>query len=444
VDSAPVLGDRSPLVWLAALVLFAVVFITHGESRVTTANADSRWSIFIAHSILHEGNTDLNEFEPELQRQKDYCIHRINGKAYGLFPLAPAFIAVPFVALYEYSPALASRILPGMGSVREFISKNRQAPSVFRVRDRLERAAASFVVALTTVILFGMALEFVTLPWAIGVAILFAFGTSAWSIASRSLWQHGPSMLMTSLSLYLTVLGARSPRATVCVGFPLAAAYVARPTNAVFVVALLIFHFMRNRALLGYILLPFSFILGLFSLLSLNTYGTLVPPYYQPNRLTASDTFIEAVAGNLISPARGLFVFSPVLILSIWGAFLLFRHTTYRLLPSLLIASFLGHLVAISLFPHWWGGHSYGPRLMSDTLPTLIFFLLPAIRFIGTGPNLLARPKTYVLAVLTLLSFLVHHHGATHQSALRWDRSPVSVDQEPERVWDWSDPPFLR
>jgi hypothetical protein len=27
---------------------------------------------------------------------------------------------------------------------------------------------------------------------------------------------------------------------------------------------------------------------------------------------------------------------------------------------------------------------------------------------------------------------------------MSWDETPVDVDDHPERVWDWSDPPFLR
>ena len=54
---------------------------------------------------------------------------------------------------------------------------------------------------LVAIVIFLIARqELAALP-AMLVALAFAFGTSAWSTASRSLWQHGPSMLLLGLAL---------------------------------------------------------------------------------------------------------------------------------------------------------------------------------------------------------------------------------------------------
>jgi len=39
---------------------------------------------------------------------------------------------------------------------------------------------------------------------------------------------------------------------------------------------------------------------------------------------------------------------------------------------------------------------------------------------------------------------LVHAHGATSIAANQWSALPVNVDEARWRVWDWSDPQFLR
>jgi hypothetical protein len=60
----------------------------------------------------------------------------------------------------------------------------------------------------------------------------------------------------------------------------------------------------------------------------------VLPPYYLPGTaVTVGDnsTFGEALLGNLISPARGLFVFSPVLIFAIGGFWLAMRTREGRL-----------------------------------------------------------------------------------------------------------------
>jgi hypothetical protein len=45
--------------------------------------------------------------------------------------------------------------------------------------------------------------------WAFAVAMVFAFGTAAWSTASRGLWQHGPSMLCLAVAAYLAMRSRR-------------------------------------------------------------------------------------------------------------------------------------------------------------------------------------------------------------------------------------------
>ena len=62
----------------------------------------------------------------------------------------------------------------------------------------------------------------------------------------------------------------------------------------------------------------------------------LIPDYYRPRRVSVSETFGEAMLGNLVSPARGLFVYSPVLLLAFSGFALALRHREERLLSALL------------------------------------------------------------------------------------------------------------
>src|SRR4029079_13054135 len=84
-------------------------------------------------------------------------------------------------------------------------------------------------VAASMVVVFLIAAREVSVPAAVVVAAIAALGTPAWSTASRSLWQHGPSMLLLALALLAQLRGGRLFWA----GLLLAAAYVVRPTNAI-------------------------------------------------------------------------------------------------------------------------------------------------------------------------------------------------------------------
>ena len=100
-----------------------------------------------------------------------------------------------------------------------------------------------------------------------------------------------------------------------------------------------------------------------------------MPDYYQPNRVSVSGTFGEAMLGNLVSPARGLFVYSPVLLLALSGLVLALRQREERLLSACFAIIVVMHWLVVSRFPHWWGGHSYGPRFMTDIVPFLAYFV---------------------------------------------------------------------
>ena len=38
----------------------------------------------------------------------------------------------------------------------------------------------------------------------------------------------------------------------------------------------------------------------------------------------------------------------------------------------------------------------------------------------------------------------MHFEGATRWACVSWDSTPNRLDDHPERIWDWHDPPFLR
>jgi hypothetical protein len=218
---------------------------------------------------------------------------------------------------------------------------------------------------------------------------------------------------------------------------------VVRPTSAVFIAifsAYILYTYPRQFVRYSLLALPVAL---LFFGWNHSIYGHILSPYYQPGRVGNSPVFAEALAGNLISPARGLFVFSPFLVL----ALLSLKEASRRIGP-MLCASFvlilLLHWVLISSFPHWWGGHSFGPRFFTDVLP--IFFFLFVFLFPGFS-NLAGTKRSLVLAalVLTILpAVYIHYKGSNVQRVYGWNALPVNIDEAPERLWDWTDLQFLR
>ncbi len=181
-----------------------------------------------------------------------------------------------------------------------------------------------------------------------------------------------------------------------------------------------------------------------FLLFNWRIYHSVLSPYYLPKRIGANPRFLQALAGNLISPARGLFVFSPVYVFSLWGIALKAKQRQLSSLDVALILIVVLHVLAVSSFPHWWGGHSFGPRLLADMTPYLMYLLMPAVAHVTKPTGALSWAYVLSLALLAAFSFFVHYRGANDDATSDWNDQPLNVDREPARIWDWLDLQFLR
>jgi fluoride ion exporter CrcB/FEX len=406
---------------LLLVLIFLVVFVSYVHSPIMTGS-DARWVIPTTLNIINKGSLELDDYSKLIKKNNNYAILTFNDHYYNYFPYGTSIIAIPFVWIAKC-----------------FMNES----AIIQYHSQLERVIASFILALTAILIYSIACMQLEWPYALVIGFIFAFCTSAWSQASRELYQHGPSMLMLTVSLYLILRAERQPRLIQYVGAPLVMAYVIRPTNSLalccFSLLVLFYHrqyFWRYLAWALLVAVPFV-------LINLVTYHALLPPYYSPGRIGLTDSFFEALLGNLISPARGLLVFSPIFLLVFFGIFLKITARRMHQVDYCLVAIIVLHWLAISAFPHWWAGHSYGPRLFADMVPFLVYFLIPVVGFLADAAN----PKWIWMAIflaLAVVSFWINFHGATSWRVYQWNIIPANVDTRPARIWDWHDLQFLR
>jgi hypothetical protein len=255
------------------------------------------------------------------------------------------------------------------------------------------------------------------------------------------LWSLTWQLLLIGLSLLqLAAHEARGRRLRpVLQATLLSWAYFVRPTSALFIAAVSLYLLRFERALFARYAVTGALWLGAFVAYSLAHFGSALPPYYEARRLSL-DGFGAHLLGHLIAPSRGLLVFAPVLlVLSAWLLSYRRRLPAPRLLaPSLLAIA--AHLVVVSAFPDWAGGHSYGPRMTADLVPWL--FLLGCI---ALAPALSqARPACIVLAVaFCAWGVFVHARGALAEETWEWNLDTEIDANVSRRVWDWRHPQFL-
>jgi hypothetical protein len=167
--------------------------------------------------------------------------------------------------------------------------------------------------------------------------------------------------------------------------------------------------------------------------------GNFLHPYYDFRKVQGSNTIYEALAGNLISPARGLFIYSPIFLFSFLGIYYKWKEETLSLFDYAIFLTVLFHWILVSRNLNWWGGHCYGYRLLSDMIPFFVFYLIFFLKY----ANL--KSPTFALFILSIIvSLFINFQGANRMETYYWNLQPSNIDENSFRVWDWKDAPFLR
>jgi hypothetical protein len=409
----------------SAFAVFVVLLVVYAFSSVETP-FDSRWSIHTADSLLEGHGGDLSAYLPVLKKFDFYSIEYVDGRPHTIFPIGVSLLAAPFVAATELvDPSFKTRL-------------QNELPA------RFEKVLASIFGAAAGALFFVLILDQFKRPGvALAAAFVFSLCTTMWSVATRALWQHGPLVLMFVIAMLLLQRARDKPALVQYVSLPLALAYIIRPTAAIAIVVISAFVLIQHRKwLLRYLAWATLFAIPWLAF-NVEVYGQILSPYYLGLSYGGAGppVFGTALAGNLISPSRGLFVYSPVLLVALPGFALSLSDRGQRSLHvayGLIIVLMLG---AASLISVWWAGHSYGPRYMTDLLPFLAYF--GAFTFdMRTGGRRSAVFAT--MAVLAAISFGIHLRGATQWAPWFWNVYPDNIDQDPARLWDWRDPQFLR
>jgi hypothetical protein len=438
--------------------IFVFVWLSHASSRTWTSS-DSRWTIPTALNIIDRGSANLDNYASMVEQNNFYAIDCVIGETtirplkslaqcagghlYNFYPIGVAVLAVPEVYLIRKLTLVAD----GIPWVRRLIKNSYrrrllEGDLVF-THPLVEALIASFWIAGATIFIYLIARHFLTPLRSATVALLFAFGTPAWSTASRALWQHGASILLISIAFLALLKAERHAAWLALAGLTLAFAMVVRPTNLIVFVAVCLYLItIQNRRLWIFIAAAIP-VFALFVAWAWSVYGVPIAPYYWPHRpgsnsLALHRSFFEALIGNLISPGRGLFVYVPVYLLSIFSMFQRPSDSAFARLRPFVIGILVTHWILISTFEDWWAGWAFGPRYFSDVTPLFVFLLIPMFR-----QGRFKQLRT-VLFVLSLASVAIQYGGANRQADYDWNRTPVSVDQNPKRVWDWSDIAFFR
>jgi len=267
-----------------------------------------------------------------------------------------------------------------------------EQPQLDRVAEVMEKLAASILAATACVLVFLM-LRREGNPWRIPLTLVFAFGTNTWMISSQGLWQHGTGELLIAAAMLLVRAPATSRR-LMLLGVLCVLMAANRPPDALIAAAFGFFIVCRRWRDAAWLIAGGIAPLAAVLVYNLDFLGHLAGGY---GLVKPSDSFFQSdwsgLAGLLVSPARGLLVFSPFLVFVPLGLSQRLRSSDSR---GLAVALGLAVVAQVVLYAQgdWRAGTSWGPRWLTDLLPVLMWMLAPA--------TLVLRPFARGLLVLAM------------------------------------------
>jgi hypothetical protein len=288
-------------------------------------------------------------------------------------------------------------------------------------------AAAGFAYVLVGIALLGSVLgRWFSRGTVLVTLLAIVFGTNLFHYATYdSLFSHAFSFALVALILRLTIAVTEHPGPASVAGLGLAFGLLTliRPTNLVLLVFCALYgaRSLRERALsLARELDLFLLGCGVFLLL-------LLPQVAYWQRITGkpfaygykSDEQLDLLDPNLVgvlfSVRKGLFFWTPLLLLAVFGLPLLRRFA-----PALFTAALiylLVHTWVVASWSVWWYGGSFGMRPFVEALPILALGLA-ALLEIARG----ALARTLVRTAVAATSLL-----ALHGTIAYWTKS-ISYD----------------
>jgi hypothetical protein len=414
---------------MTALLLLSCAFLVYNANFQRIASGDTLGSSLVPFSLLLDGSVAADRFYPyvvENLPQHARAFHLAHGHAYSGYSVATPLLVTPL-----YIPAAlaagAQQWDPGR---------------IFALSVVMEKLAASLVAALSVMLFYCLALKLTTPFWSLWAAIAYALGTSTWSISSQALWQHGPSELaviggLCCLAHWDSALD--DSNSLLMAGLCCAIAIAVRPSNTLFLAAacVAVVAHPRGRARCAYLLAAPAIAVPMIAAYNWRVFGRLTGGY----GFEYSGRFWQGLTGILASPSRGLFLYTPLAVFSVFGAVKWIRSGHDRTSPvqvtTLLYA--VSSVVLVSFWPIWWGGHCYGPRLLTDIAPCILILALPVMEQASRS----ALIRLLFGAVLTA-SVVIQAVGAFCYPQSLWDERPVSIAEDMSRLWDWKDSPIVR
>lgn len=393
-----------------ALVVATLAFLWANVEAYPSPNAMS--NVLLAYRFVTEGTARISGFEHIPAGLSNW--ERTDGyPEYNRFAPGTALVLSPVVAI-----AVAAGVQPRDIGAWAY----------------LDKAVATSLVVLAALATFAATRRITGDGPAFVATFAVVAGTSLATIASQRTWQHAVGVAAVAIAWLWIVRGRDDDRWLARAGLPLAFAIAVRyPLAVVWLACLAYILLTHRRAVIPYLLWsvgPFAFL----AIYASVVFGSPVSNSYGPQLWQWAG--LIGLPGNLISPSRGLLVFSPFLAFGLWA---IGRHASRREpLWLFALAALVGMWLAHGLYIGWWGGWTYGNRYFLEIMPILATGIALAWRDAGKRVRYMLAASIVFAVVIQVAGLLAYYH---FWNGVNWDDARMKVDADAAwQMWDVVDP----
>jgi hypothetical protein len=413
--------------------LIAAYFLTYNGYAVS----GDEWSLFDAtESLARHGTLEQNyrfDTSPPVSLSTAY------PTSVGTEPLQPALAAPLF---------LIAQVLPGLGLAHTVW--------LFNV----------LITALTagTLYAYGLALGY-SMPVATVTALICGLGTIVWPY-SRTFFREPLFTWLALLSAYLMMrirqriaAGERVLPSLIAAGLALTGAVLSKEASLLLAPVVLVEAIpsrvgrlrVSRRGILT--LIGMAVLVGVLAVIVLNAdslFG-ITGRYALTRRLRTARANLSGVwkgmNGYMFSPARSVWVYSPILLLGFLGWPRLAREHRWRQIavPLTMLVSFTVGYAAVRGAQTWYGGTGWGARYLVPVVPFVALWLLPVVdsllkagtarwKRIGVALVFLISTGIQILPVLVPVHAYYDTLGSQQPPVIPWNEGAWSLRWSPIRV----------
>jgi hypothetical protein len=482
-----------------ALLITGLAFL----SPVSYAGSDSLLNLVVSQAILEQGTIRIDAYTAEIIAQTartPYEIAEYRGHSYQMYPLGTPVFSLPFVwianlfgrdmAIIDHNYRLQNDLsalscalifLVLYWSGRIYVT--RKASLLISLISVLGSALISTVgTALwsTNLTALFIALSLLILaryhtgqaqkrdPYLLGFTLFAAFfcrpaAATFIVVALAYLWitqrKEGGKVALTALGFLLLLVGF----SWIEFGQLLPRYYFGTPLGwltgrqmggrlldalvTILAFGMVYLWFTRHKLKIKLVVTAIALLLAVIGLVWLQSVGRLADFRLSLEWLKSGRIGLgTGLYGMLLSPSRGLLVFSPFFVPVLLGSLVLWKKTRRAHLASVALLSFGLHLLGLVSTGAWWGGYAFGPRLLTDLLPALVLLTCILWKVVSSHATpLLPRIGAASYMVLGLVAILINsYQGLWNVNTLRWNGEMApAIEEHPGYVFECKYPQFL-